>query len=297
MLSEEAEQEERDDRDKLREVRERLRALLDRRRAQFDEVRRLSDEQKRLHDERQPGEMEVERLHEEFRTLGHDLSEIRRRRDEARSRLDQSIADLREFRSRTPRGEPPRPETIRREIAELEHAQQTRTLSLAEENALIKRLRQLVQQAEEAGRTQAAHEELKRARASHEAAVDERRRELAAAQGELARLHDERSRRMQAIRARLEGAGQLVAGIREKARARAAAMEKLRALSAQVDALMREADGLVANSRRRRDEARQAIVEYRRSVQGPAGPRSAEQQVADRQLDELLKRGRVTLRG
>ncbi len=102
---------------------------------------------------------------------------------------------------------------------------------------------------------------------------------------------------MQSIRGRLEGAGKLVAEIREKARARGAALDRLRALSAQIDELEREADGLSRKSRDRRSEARQVLQEYRRSVSGPSGEAGAAQTVADRQLEELLKRGRVTLRG
>ena len=150
LLSEEAEQEEHDDREKLRDVRDKLRALLDRRQVQFEEVRRLSDEQKRLYDARQPGEREVERIHQEYRDIGHAMAEGRHLRDEARAKVDAALIAVREFRASIPRGEPPRPEAIRREIAELEHAQQTRTMTLAEENALIKRLRQLVKVAEEA---------------------------------------------------------------------------------------------------------------------------------------------------
>lgn len=297
LLSEEAEQEEREDREKLRDVRDKLRALLDRRQLQFEEVRRLSDEQKRLWDARQPGEREVERIHQEYRDLGHAMAEGRRLRDQARSQVDAALIALREFRASVPRGEPPRPEAIRREIAELEHAQQTRTMTLAEENALIKRLRQLVKLAEEADRHQASHEERRKQLGTLEAAVNERRAQLAGIQAELERLKRERDGRMQSIRGRLEGAGQLVAEIRDKSRAREAAMGRLRALSAQVDELGREADRLSRNSKSRRDEARAAISEYRRSVRGPEGEVGAAQQVADRQLEELLKRGRVTLRG
>lgn len=297
LLSEEAEKEEQEDRERLRDVREKLRGLLDRRRMQFDEVRRLSDEQQRLYEARQPGEREVERIHLEYRDLGHAMADARRDRDECRTRLEQAVIALREFRGRLPRSEIPRPEAIRREIAELEHTQQTRTMTLAEENALLKRLRQLVKLAEEAEKSQQTQEERRRQLAEHEAEVTRRRAALTATVVQLGKLKEERDSRMQSIRGRLEGAGKLVADIREKARLRGAAMDRLRALSAQVDELEREADRLGRNSKVRRDEARQAISEYRRSVQGPAGESAGAQQVADRQLEELLKRGRVTLRG
>ncbi|MCI4358658.1 MAG: hypothetical protein L3J95_06310 [Thermoplasmata archaeon] len=297
LLSEEADKEEQEDRERLREVRDKLRALLDRRQLQYEEVRRLTDEQERLYDARQPGEREVERIHQEYRDLGHALADGRRYRDAARTKLDEAMSALREFRARSPRGEPLRPETIRRQIADLEHAQQTRTLTIAEENALIKQLRQLVKVADEADQHQRVHEERRKQLGALEAALTERRNELGQVNAELARLKVERDSRMQSIRGRLEGAGKLVADIREKARARGAALDRLRALSVQVDELGREADRLERNSRDRRAEARQAISEYHRSVRGPGGEKAGEQQVADRQLEELLKRGRVTLRG
>jgi uncharacterized coiled-coil DUF342 family protein len=297
LLSEEAEKEEQEDRDKLRDVRDKLRTLLDRRQVQFDEVRRLTDEQDRLFDARQPGEREVERIHQEYRDIGHAMADGRRFRDEARAKLDEAMIAVREFRAKAPRGEPPRPDAIRREITDLEHAQQTRTLTIAEENALIKRLRQLVKLAEEAELTQKSQQERRHQLAALEATLAERRAELGRIGAELARLKAERDGRMQSIRGRLEGAGKLVADIREKARARGAALDRLRALNVQVDELEREADRLSRNSRDRRDEARQALSEYHRSVRGPVGEKAGEQQVADRQLEELLKRGRVTLRG
>jgi uncharacterized coiled-coil DUF342 family protein len=297
LLSEEAEQEEQADRDRLRELRDKLRVLLDRRRLQFEEVRKLSDEQERLHDARQPGEREVERIHQEYRDLGQAIAEGRRLRDDARRKLDEALIELREFRAQLPRGESPRPESIRREIAELEHAQQTKTFTIAEENALLKRLRELVKLAQEAEGTQKAQEERRRHLAALEAALVERRSAVGRISAELDRLKAERDARMQSIRGRLEGAGKLVAEIREKARARGAAMDRLRAVSAQIDELEREADQLSRKSRDRRSEARQVLQEYRRSVSGPAGEAGAAQNVADRQLEELLKRGRVTLRG
>jgi len=297
LLSEEAEQEEQKDRDRLRELRDKLHGLLDRRRLQLAEVRRLSDEQHRLYDARQPGAREVERIHEEYRELGQALAEARRLRDTARTRLDEAVIAVREFRASLPRGEPLRPEAIRREIVELEHAQQTRALTIAEENALIKRLRERVKLAEEAERTHQSHEERRRQLGALEAAVTERRAEVQRLSGELDRLKGERESRMQSIRGRLEGAGKLVADLRETAKARSAAMDRLRDLSAQIDTLEQEGDRIMRNSRGRREEARQAIAEYRRSVRGPAGEKSSEQQAADRQLEELLKRGRVTLGG
>jgi hypothetical protein len=52
LLTEEADREERDDRDRLRALEGRFEALLDRRRALIDELRRLSAEQRSLYERR-----------------------------------------------------------------------------------------------------------------------------------------------------------------------------------------------------------------------------------------------------
>ncbi len=296
FLSEEAEAEEEKDRDRLRTLRTRLRDLVERRRLALMEVRRLSEEQKSLFDARRPGEREVERVHDEYRELGSALAAARKGRDEARVRLDEAIASMREFQTLHPRRPASRPEDIRRQIAELERRQQTSALPLAEENALIDQLRGLVKRAAEAEKDRSATEERESKLRALEAVVAQRRTELKAAQDELPRLRAERDRRMQSMRGRLEEAGALVARIREKANARGAAMDRLRAVGAEIEAMEREADAIVRSSKGRRDEARKVLGQYRREAQANAAG-VTEGQVVDRQLEELLKRGRITLGG
>jgi uncharacterized coiled-coil DUF342 family protein len=294
-LSEEAEAEEAEDREKLRALRARLRELVERRGRALQEVRKIADEQDALYQARQPGEREVDRIHQEYRGLGDALVAARHRREAARAAADEAIASLREFQALNPPGEVARPEAIRREIAELEHRQQTRALPLAEENALIDRLRSLARKAVEAEKDKGRSEARRKQIAELEAALMARRKELKEASEALPRLRNERDAKLQSIRGRLEQAGQLMAEIREKARAKAGALDRLRAIGDEIDKAEREADQLMRSSRGRQDEARRAIGEYRRGVQGQRPVDAG--QAADRQLEELLKRGKVTLRG
>jgi uncharacterized coiled-coil DUF342 family protein len=296
-LSEEAEKEESEERVKLRALQSKLRDLRDRRQMALAEVRKLSDEQKVLYDERHPGEEQVEKLHFEYRDLGRKLSEARQARDEGRRHLDEALAAVREFRASLPREEHARPDQIRREMRDIEHKQQTTALPLSEENALIDRLRKLTKELVEAERDQGVQAERHLKLKELEKNLAERR----AAFGKLSEAFDkvkvDRDARMTAIRARLVDAGQLVAAIRAKATARRAAMDKLRAISTQGDEIEREVDRLMRNSRERRQEARQAISEYRRGVRGPMDMEAAAKKQVEDQLEELLKRGRVVLRG
>lgn len=296
-LSEEAEKEEYEDRERSRLLRTKLRDLIDRRRRLIDEVRRISDEQHELYERRRPGQEEVERIHEEYRELGHRIVEARRVRDAARQKVLQAIGDLREFRARLPRGEKVRPEAIRREIADLERRQQTTALPIAEENALIDRLRKLTQSLVLAEQAKGVADEQIKALAALEAALTERRAEMAKRSEELPKLIEERERRMQAIKGRLAAAGQLVGEIRGRAKAREALMEKIRLLGTDIEALEKEFDKLERASRDRRREANAVISEYRRSVGGGVDGETARSRAADERLEQLLKRGKVELRG
>jgi uncharacterized coiled-coil DUF342 family protein len=296
-LSEEAEKEEAEDRIKLRTLQTKLRDLRDRRQMALAEVRKLSDEQKALFDERHPGEEEVERIHQEYRELGHQLAESRHVREESRRRLDEALAAVREFRASMPRQEHARPEQIRREMRDIERRQQTTALPITEENALIDRLRKLTKELAEAERDKGVQEERHVKLKELEKNLADRRAEFGQLNATLERVKNERDARMASIRARLLDAGKLVAAIRDKAKARSAAMDKLRAISMQGDEVEREVDRLMRNSRDRRQEARAAINEYRKGVRGPMDMEAAVAKQIDEQLEELLKRGKVVLRG
>jgi len=296
-LSEEAEKEEAEERVKLRALQTKLRDLRDRRQMALSEVRKLADEQEALFNARHPGEEEVERIHAEYRELGHQLSEARGLREEGRRRLDEALAAAREFRSSLPRQEHARPEQIRKEMREMERRQQTTALPVKEENALIDQLRRLTKELAEAERDVGVQGERHLKLKELEKNLADRRAEFAKLNATLEKVRTDRDARMTSIRTRLVEAGKLVAAIREKGKARSTAMDKLRAIDMQGNEVEREVDRLMRNSRDRRQEARAAINEYRRGVRGPMDMEALVAKQIDEQLEQLLKRGKVVLRG
>jgi|SRR5208283_1361133 len=295
LLSDEEEREDRDERERLRSVDTKLRSLFERREDLIAEVRRLSSEQKSIYDRRQVPQIEVERLYEEHHLLGRRIAEVRNAREAARKKVEDAIVQVREVRLTFAPGERVRPEQIRKEIADLELRQQTRALPLDEENALIALLRQRtheLKQAEARTAVVAAHQQKLK---DSEAALAAAREEFALRGKELAAVKAERDSKMVAVREKLEVAGGLIASLREKGRARAEAMAKVDSLSREMDELEREARGLLAKSRERREQARRMIRTYSHT----RGPPSEEllATTAEAQLEELLKRGKITLGG
>jgi len=296
-LSDDEERDERADRDALRRIESKIREMRSRRDQLLAEVRSLSAEQKALFDQRAPRQAALENLNAEHQGLGRELGDLRRHRDEARRRLDDALVRLREFRSLVPKGDRAHPDQIRREIADLEMHQQTHALPLAEENQLVLRVRELTKSLGDADRHQAEIADRQKHLKDLEVALTAARTEVDRLGTEMARAKMERERRMQSMRERLVDEGRLVADIREKARQRGLAMDRLDATHREVLQLEREADRLVGRLRSRRHEARQTVRDYNRSVRDNLAGPDAYARVADAQLEELLKRGRVTLNG
>ncbi len=293
MLTEEAASADREDREQLRRLESRFEVLLARRRALLADVRKLSSEQKELYDRRQAPQVEVEKLHAEHGGLGRKLSELRRARDAARKAVDEAIVRRRELLLTFDRGERERPEQIRREIAQLEHRQQTKALSIKEENELIAHLRKRsadLKEAEARVATVAQHE---KQRKEADAAIVAARAEADRLAAEMAKARSDRDGKMVAMRQKLESAGSLVAEIRAKARAREAVMREVIAVGKELDEVDRQGRELLARSRARRAEAVRTLRQYTR-------PRGAPQEeaianVAEAHFLELMKRGKVTL--
>ncbi len=295
VLSDDEADQERDARGRLRTLDAKLRSLQMRRTELIAEMRKLSGEQRALYDRRQAPQAEVERLYDQHGELGHRIAELRGQREAARRALDEAVIALRELKLSFAPGERLRPEQIRREIAELEHRQQTRALPIDEENALIAHLRQ-------------RHKELKLAEAqtevvaNHEQQRKQAEGRVAAARAEIDRLGAEavaaraaRDAKMAEVRAKLVTAGALVAELRAKGKARAEVMGQIDAVSHEMDGLEREGRRLVGEMRARRDEARRTVREYAPGRRRPAA--SMVDATADAQLEELLKRGKITLGG
>jgi len=295
LLSDDEEREDRAEREKLRVIDGKLRSLFDRREELIDHVRKVSSEQKAIYDRRQAPQAEVERLYDEHNALGRRIAEVRNAREAARKKVEEAIVHVREVRLTIAPGERVRPDQIRREIAELELRQQTRALPLDEENKLIALLRQRAQdlkQAEARTATVAAHQQkLKEA----ETALASAREEFERTGNELAATKAERDAKMVAVREKLRFAGELIASLREKGRERADLISKVDAMGREMDELEREARALVSKGRARRDQARRLLRTYSHS----RGPPSEEflATTAEAQLEELLKRGKITLGG
>jgi uncharacterized coiled-coil DUF342 family protein len=295
VLSEEAEREDEAERAELFRLEGKIRELRERRQRLVDDARKLSDEQRALYDARQPRQDRLEAAHRDHVELGHRLGELRRARDDARRASDQALVALREFRARLPQGEVPRPDAIRREIRDLEMRQQTHALPRPEENALVDRVRLLSRQLGEAEKGAAAADERSLKLRELEEALRIRRAEAERLAMDLPRVHAERDSKMRSMKEQLVEVGRLVAELREKGQQRAAAMERLDVSFRELSQMEREAERLFQRSRDRRQEAKSAVRDYNRSVRETVAGEGAYARHADAQLEELLKRGKITL--
>jgi uncharacterized coiled-coil DUF342 family protein len=297
VLTEEAEQEDRDDRDLIRHAESKLRDLYNRRAALLEQVDKLSDGQRDLFEERQRRQNAVEEVYQDHQAMGHRLAELRRARDAARSKLDGAVVAGRLVRGEMPKGDHATPEQIRKEMESLEHRQQTTALPLKDENALIDRMRALKTQLVAAERDRAAIQAVLVKRKEAEDAVRARKLELDAIHTEFETLRAQRERAMASIRDRLVDVGGLLAEVREKAKERGAVMARVEAFSDEIRTLERDVNARVRATRDRRLEAKRTVVDYNREVRQNVAGERAYSQAADAQLEELMKRGKVTLRG
>jgi colicin import membrane protein len=294
VLSDRDEEDERDSRSRLRSIDARLRSLDAKRHAILQEFRKLSDEQRALYDRRQePAEL-VERLYAEHGALGKRLAQLRVERTAARSAVDEAVVALRELRLSFDPGERVRPDQLRREIAELELRQQTRALPIAEENALIALLRQRHQELKVAEARTAVVAEHERQRREAEGRIVAARAEVERLGAELAKAKADRDAKMAEVRAKLVDAGGVVAQLRAKGQERAAVMAQIDAIEREIHDLERDGRRTLEEMRSRRDEARRTVRAY---APRRGSPTSAADSAAEANLQELLKRGKVTLGG
>ncbi|MCI4372122.1 MAG: hypothetical protein L3K02_00535 [Thermoplasmata archaeon] len=295
ILSEEEEQQDRDDRDKLQEMEKKFRSLETRRGTLIEEMHRLSSEQKSLYDRRQAPQQEVERIYDDHGALGKKLMELRSAREKARRHMEAAVVAVRELRLTFPATERVRPEQLKREIADLEHKQQTSALPLEEENALVDRIRERTRELKSAETRAATVAEHEKQRKEADARVRACRAEVDRLGAEFAQAKADRDAMMASIRTKLEAAGSMVAEMRAKGKARAELMEKIDGMSREMATLDQEARRIFGEGRARREEAQRTLRAYTR----PRGRTHDEvaSNVADAQLQELLKRGKITLGG
>jgi uncharacterized coiled-coil DUF342 family protein len=295
VLSEEEEQKDRDDRDRLQDLERKFRSLETRRGTLIEEMRRLSSEQKALYDRRQAPQQEVERIYDEHGALGKRLMELRSAREKARRHLEAAVVAVRELRLSFPSTERIRPEQLKREIADLELKQQTSAVPIEEENALIARIRERTRELKTAETHAATIAEHEKQRKEADARVRACRAEVDRLGAEFAQAKADRDAMMATIRSKLEAAGSMVAEMRAKGKARAELMETIDGMSREMATLDTEARRIYGESRARREEAQRTLRAYTR----PRGRTNDEvaTNFADAQLQELLKRGKITLGG
>jgi uncharacterized coiled-coil DUF342 family protein len=295
VLSDEEEQRERADRARLQDLEHKFRTLETRRGALIEEMRRLGAEQKQLYDRRQAPQEEVERIYQDHGNLGKRLMDLRSQREKARRHLDAAVVALRELRLAHPAAERVRPEAIRREISELELKQQTSALPIDQENALIDRIRERSRELKAAEGRAATVAEHEKTRKEAEARVRACRDEVDRLGVEFMQAKSDRDALMASIRSKLEAAGGLVAEMRARGRARADLGDQIDAMGREMADLDREARRIFGESRARREEAQRTLRAYTR----PRGRSNDEvaANLAEAHLEELLKRGKVTLGG
>lgn len=296
-LTEEDEKAERESRDQLRRADHRLQELRDRRAGLIAEIRRLSDEQRGLYDQRAPKEERVEEFHREYQAMGRELAELRSRRDALRPRMATLVAELRQMPRPGRDSASGRPEQIRRDVARLELEQQTVALPLAEENALIDRIRALRRELGEAELAAQGVAAEQARRASLETELHALREQSTHLSTEFDRLRTARGQRFESVKAQLVSVGEVVGEIREKARRRAELFRTVDEVNRQMVEADREVREALRSSRDRRREAIDTLRSYNRGVrESVAGPQALAQ-AADQNLEQLMRGGRVRLGG
>ena len=258
--------EEKEERERLRQLEVRLDSLKGRRHELLGQVRSLSSKQHELYNRGRAPQTEAERMYHEFGELGRHLAELRRGVQKAREDFENAVIRRRELVLTFDRGERLNPEQVRREIAELELRQQTRALPLEEENALIAELRRKVQALKE-------FETRKELVEKHEVQRREADATIVAARAEIDRLlkemdvaRAEREKRKAGIPTNLEAAGAAVAEMREAGRTRAELMAQVDTLSREIAEIEREGRDLLARYHQRQEIAREIMREYARPL-------------------------------
>ncbi len=295
MLSERSDREDREDRNRLRQLESRLTSLFNQRRDLFSELRRISGEQRATFERRPTRDTGPERLHERYLELGKKLLQLRGERERARRSVEEAVIRRRELLLTFGRNERERPDLIRKEIAELEHQQQTRALPIEEENALVQHLRERSRALQEAEAKVAVVAEHARQQKEADAGIEAARTDVARLTEEIRSVGAERDRTKVEIRTALEAAGSRIAELRAHGKARTEVLKKIDELGQEIATVEKEGRELLARTRARRTETRKTMREY-----APRRGASAEDvlaSAAEARLAELMRQGKVTLGG
>jgi uncharacterized coiled-coil DUF342 family protein len=297
LLSEEDEEAERRSWDELRSAEQKLRGLKDRRSEMLDVVHRLAEEALDLQARRRSLYDDAEGLHQSFRDLGHAQTQLRVEREKIRGRISEILGSLKQSREEHPRDKRIRPEQITREIALLEKKQQTSVLTVKEENALIDHMRQLRAQLTEAQKSEAVWKAKDESSQGLKDELDQMRKRMDEVQAKIEELRKQRDETMAKIKAQLAEGGHLIAAIREKGKARSELLAKVSEISKTCDEMERSVMGLRQQSFQRRDEARKALQDHNRTIRHSLRGEDVLARSAEENLQMLLKKGKVELRG
>jgi uncharacterized coiled-coil DUF342 family protein len=288
-------EEERAERRRLDQLDAKIRELRPKRQALIQELLRLSDEQRQMFDQRAPQQARLEELNDAHRRLGRELGPLRSELDRARKTRDERLAVVREQRARLPKSARSPVDQLKKEMAKLELEQQTRAVTLEEENALIGRMRQL--RKEVAVAESEIAEVTKRVEGLHaaEAAFEAARLDVDRLRKALDDQRAARDRAMETLKGELVTAGQAMAKLREKSQARGTVRRELDEVDRTLRGMEREFDELRRQYRSRRGEARRVVVEHNRTARRATSDTSELDRAVDDRMEQLLKEGKIRL--
>lgn len=297
LLTEEEEEKERKSFDEIRSAEQKLRGMKDRRGDLLATARRLGEEAMDLQARRGPLYDGVEEAHAKFRDLGHKQSEVRHERDKLRARIEEILSVLKHNKSSHPSPDRPRPDQIAREIALLERRQQTTVMDVKEENELIKRMRQLRGTLTEAEKADVAWKAVDETAQGLREELGKARHRVEDLSKTIDDIRVQRDALMAKVKTDLQEAGHLVAEIRAKGKARSEVLDKVGEVSKQIDEAESSVMGLRRESFARRDEARQTLRDHNQSIRNTFRGSDVIERHAEANLQALLKKGKIELRG
>jgi uncharacterized coiled-coil DUF342 family protein len=294
LLSEEAGDEERKARETRIAAEQKLDSLRAHRRDLFLTVNRLSEEVMDLQRRRQSLNDEVQNWHSTFKALGDKQRTLKDARTRLMDQLDELMEALHQKKSSMPQGSP-RHKSLASEIAQMEKEQQTKVMSLKEENALIDRIRQLRLKLADAEKVEAKWMEAEKATSALKSDADALRQKIAQTNAEMNKLRAQRDEIMAKVKGHLAEIGHVLTEIRSKGKARSELLDKVKQSGEEIAEMGKKVLDLSHESRRRIDEARRNYVEHGETVRKTFLAKEARERSADENLTNLLKNGKVEL--
>ncbi len=257
-------------------------------------VDRLSEEIMALQSRRQALNEEVQKIHDSFREFGNKQRQIRETRKRLLDHLDELMKSLRHEKGEATKGRGLSSRSISAEIARLEREQQTRVMSLKDENALIDKIRHMRAEMTERETVEAEWMKVESEATSVKQQIQETRQKLQEANVELDGFHKKRDEAMAKVQQSLTEVGHILSEIRSKGKVRTEALDKARATGDEMQAMGREVLDLERESRKRISEARSRLAEHG-AHHRTSFNEGAREKAADDLLSALLKNGKIEI--